>query len=278
MSGPSEWEVIALGAFAGFTIFLGLIYGLRRTGANSTRAFLSALAAGILLFLFFDVLKNATELINPLIPAQGGSDGTLAIVYIVVLLVGWSAGFLSLALFEWMYLDRFVSRRTSKASANGSPSFGFDLDPLAVSTMIAVGIGLHNFSEGLAIGTAYAGGLVAAGTVLVIGFAAHISTEGFGILGPGLIAGRSYSGARLLALGLIGGGPTFLGTIVGSVFYSDLLSILFYGLAAGAIVYVILEMVRPVLARPTRSLAWIGVVVGFILGFATDAIVTFAGA
>lgn len=278
MSGPTEWQILGLGAFAGFTIFLGLIYGLRRDSSSATRAFLSALAAGILFFLFFDVLKNANELINPLIPAQGGADGPLAVEYVVVLLAGWSAGFLSLGLFERAYLAR-LSRTPRHAPTSSEPrSTGFDLDPLAVSTMIAVGIGLHNFSEGLAIGTAYAGGAVAAGAVLVIGFAAHNSTEGFGILGPGLIAARRYSGARLLALGLVGGGPTFLGTVVGSVFYSDGLSILFYGLAAGAIIYVVLEMIRPMMARETRSFAWMGVVVGFILGVATDAIVTFGGA
>jgi zinc transporter, ZIP family len=278
MSGPTEWQILGLGAFAGFTIFLGLVYGLRRNSSNTTRAFLSALAAGILLFLFFDVLKNANELINPLIPAQGGSNGLLAVVYILVLLVGWSVGFLSLGLFERVYLARLRRTATPSPIPSERKPTGFDLDPLAVSTMIAVGIGLHNFSEGLAIGTAYAGGAVAAGAVLVIGFAAHNSTEGFGILGPGLIAARRYSGARLFVLGLVGGGPTFLGTMVGSVFYSDALSILFYGLAAGAIIYVVLEMIRPMMARETRSFAWVGVVVGFILGVATDAIVTFGGA
>lgn len=278
MSGPTEWQIWGLGAFAGFTIFLGMVYGLRRSSSNSTRAFLSALAAGILLFLFFDVLKNANELITPLIPAQGGANGLLAVEYVVVLLVGWSAGFLSLGVFERAYLARLRRASSSAPTSSERTANGFDLDPLAVSTMIAVGIGLHNFSEGLAIGTAYAGGAVAAGAVLVIGFAAHNSTEGFGILGPGLLAGRRYSSTRLLVLGLVGGGPTFLGTVLGGVFYSDALSILFYGLAAGAIIYVVLEMIRPMMARETRSFAWMGVVVGFILGVATDAIVTFGGA
>jgi zinc transporter, ZIP family len=278
VTGPSEWQVLALGAFAGFTIFLGLAFGLRRGASGGTRAFLSALAGGILLFLFYDVLKNANEIINPLIPAQGGSNGTLALAYVVVLLVGWSVGFLSLAVFERAYYGRLAHRSPSSPDG-GDPGKGrFEVDPLAISMMIAIGIGLHNFSEGLAIGTAYAGGAVAAGTVLVVGFAAHNSTEGFGILGPGLMAARRYSGRRLIALGLVGGGPTFLGTMVGSVVYSDPLSVLFYGLAAGAIIYVVLEMVRPMMVLATRSYAWIGVVIGFILGFATDVIVTFGGA
>lgn len=279
VTGLSEAQILALGAFAGFTIFLGLAFGLRRSSSAGARAFLSALAGGILLFLFYDVLKNANEIINPLIPAQGGSNGPLALAYIAILLVGWSVGFLSLAGFERAYYARLA--RASPTSVSSSPTTGdvarHGIDPLAISMMIAIGIGLHNFSEGLAIGTAYAGGAVAAGTVLVIGFAAHNSTEGFGILGPGMLAARSYSGRRLLVLGLVGGGPTFLGTMAGSLVYSAPLSILFYGMAAGAIVYVVLEMVRPMMVLATRSYAWIGVVLGFILGFATDAIVTFGG-
>ncbi len=277
MSGPTEAQVLALGAFAGFTIFLGLLYGLRRTASPKARAFLSALAAGILLFLFYDVLNNATGLIDPLVPAHGGANGTLALVYVGLLLFGWSFGFLSLGAFERAYLRRRAAREGGVRVLEG-PSRPFPLDPMAVSTLIALGIGLHNFSEGLAIGTAYAGGAVAVGTVLVVGFAAHNSTEGFGILGPGLLADRRYSARRLVALGLVGGGPTFLGTLVGSVLYSVPLSILFYGLAAGAIVYVVLEMLRPVMARETREVAGLGIVVGFVLGFVTDVVVTFGGA
>ncbi|MCI4318872.1 MAG: zinc permease [Thermoplasmata archaeon] len=278
MAGPAEWQILGLGAFAGFTIFLGLVFGLRRQFSPATRVFLSALAAGILLFLFYDVLKNANEIITPLVPTHGGGNGPLAVAYIAILLVGWSAGFLSLGLFERLYMARLHRRPLAVGAALHAGPDAFEIDPLAVSVMIAVGIGLHNFSEGLAIGTAYAGGAVAAGSVLVIGFAAHNSTEGFGILGPGLVAARPYSARRLLALGVVGGSPTFLGTLVGSVFYSGLLSVLFYGLAAGAIVYVVLEMIRPMMMRETRSFAWFGVVFGFILGFVTDAIVTFGGA
>ena len=277
MAGPNEWQILGLGAFVGLTIFLGLLVGFKRTLSNGFRAFLSALAAGILLFLFFDVLKNANEKIVAQIPAQGGGSGTLAVAYTAVLLVGWSVGFLSLAAFEKAYIAR-LKRATFRKEGDAGAGGAFVLDAITISTMIAVGIGLHNFSEGLAIGTAYAGGAIAAGTVLVIGFAMHNATEGFGILGPGLLAGRQYSTRRLFLLGLVGGGPTFLGTIVGSVAYSDPLSILFFGLAAGAIVYVVLEMVRPMMAPATKSAVWWGVVLGFMLGIVTDAIVSFGGA
>lgn len=275
-TGPAEWQILALGAFAGLTIFLGLLLGRQGSLSARARAFLSALAAGILLFLFFDVLKNANERIAAEIPAQGGGNGTLAVLYLVVLLAGWAIGFLSLAAFERLYIAHLRRGHGSPAVAPGAGA-SLALDALTISTMIAIGIGLHNFSEGLAIGTAYAGGAIAAGTVLVVGFATHNATEGFGILGPGLLAGRRYSWRRLGALGLVGGGPTFLGTVVGGVFYSDALSILFFGLAAGAIVYVVLEMVRPLLAPDTRPAAWAGIVLGFALGLITDAIVSFGG-
>ena len=279
MTGISELDVLGLGAFAGLTIFLGLAIGLHRSLSVRLRAFLSALASGILLFLFFDVLNNADAMIGPLIPAQGtaGANGTLAVAYIAVLLGGWTVGFLSLAAFEHVYTRRLLADREVGASVAVPSAAAAALDPLAVSTMIAIGVGLHNFSEGLAIGASFTAGAIAAGTVLAIGFAAHNSTEGFGILGPGILTGRRYSPMRLAALGAIGGGPTFLGTLVGSVFFSSALSILFFGLAAGAIIYVVLQMVRPMMTPTTRTVAWFGVVVGFILGFATDAIVAFGG-
>lgn len=275
---PSEWQILGLGAFAGLTIFLGLAVGLRRTLSPAVRAFLSAFAAGILLFLFFDVLQNANAGIEAQIPAQGGGDGTLAVAYLAILLVGWSVGFLSLGAFEKLYVRRLRSAPGAAPAPAAGGGASFAIDALAVSTMIAIGIGCHNFSEGLAIGTAYAGGAITAGTVLAIGFATHNATEGFGILGPGLLAGRRYSVRRLGALGLVGGGPTLLGTVVGSVFYSEPLSILFYGLAAGAIIYVVLEMIRPMMGAATRTAAWFGIVFGFILGVVTDALVSFGGA
>ncbi|MDE1821095.1 MAG: ZIP family metal transporter [Euryarchaeota archaeon] len=283
MTGPTEWQILGLGAFAGFTIFLGLLVALGRNLSRGARAFLSALAAGILLFLFFDVLNNAHEMVVAQIPAQGGGNGSLALAYVVVLLVGWTAGFLSLGAFEKIYVKHTASKsqaaeETVEAAVEGRAPPPFTMDALTVSTMIAIGIGLHNFSEGLAIGTAYAGGALAAGTVLVIGFASHNATEGFGILGPGLLSGKRYSPRRLISLGLVGGGPTFLGTVVGSLVYSSSLSILFFGLAAGAIIYVVLEMVRPMMAPATKSWVWFGIVLGFILGIATDTIVSFGGA
>jgi zinc transporter, ZIP family len=245
----------------------------RFTGfADRTRAILAAIAVGILLFLFVDVLINAHTLVLGPLP----SNPDLTIEYAAVLGLGFAAGVLLLVAFERAFSDRL--RRHAEAKGTAAPGEHAPIDPLQLSTLIAVGIGLHNFSEGLAIGTAYAQGVLALVTVLVIGFALHNATEGFGILGPGMMAGRTYSWRRILALGLIAGGPTFLGTAIGSFFTADVVSILFYALAAGAILYVVLQMSRPMLAPATRTVVMVAIVAGFLLGYTTDVIVTLGGA
>lgn len=272
MSGPSEWQILGLGAFAGLTIFLGMPIARAQGVSNRTRAALAALAVGILLFLFVDVLANAHGLIVDALGTLTGPEDRNGAIDLGVLLIGFSAGVFSL-----LYFERLFTRKVQSVPADPSGSVGVSLSPLHLSSVIAVGIGLHNLSEGLAIGTSYAAGLPLA-VVLVIGFAVHNSTEGFGILAPGMMAGSRYSYRRLLALGLIGGGPTFIGTVVGSFFTSDVVSVLFYGLAAGAILFVVLQMSRPMLAPATREVVIVFVVFGFILGLVTDFLVTLGGA
>jgi zinc transporter, ZIP family len=269
---PTELQILALGAFAGLTIFLGLPIARARGISDRTRAALAALAVGILLFLFVDVLANAHAIVIAQVGSGSYAQAVTAGESVAVLLLGFSVGVVSLLLGE-----RLFSRYLRKTDAPGASASSEGLQPVHLSTVIAIGIGLHNLSEGLAIGAAYQAGLPLA-IVLIIGFAAHNSTEGFGILAPGMMAGSRYSVRRLLALGLIGGGPTFLGTLIGSVFAFDLLSVLFYGLAAGAILYVVLQMARPMLVPATKEVVVVFVVVGFALGVLTDFIVTLGGA
>ena len=139
-----------------------------------------------------------------------------------------------------------------------------------MALMIAVGIGLHNFGEGLAIGGSAARGEISLATLLVIGFALHNATEGFGIVAP--LAGGPVrpSWAFLGAMGAIGGGPTVVGTIVGQAVVNTTLSVAFLGLAAGSILYVVIELLGVNRAFGLKVLASAGVLVGLLLGFGTD--------
>ena len=153
-----------------------------------------------------------------------------------------------------------------------------------LALLIAVGIGLHNFAEGLAIGQSAARNEIGLATLLVIGFGLHNATEGFGIVAP-LTANRGEDSTHerpswrfLLALGAIGGGPTFLGTAVGHNFTSEPISVLFLTLAAGSIIFVVIQLLGIAAKARRPDLVAYGLLIGMIAGFVTDAIVTAAGA
>jgi ZIP family zinc transporter len=144
--------------------------------------------------------------------------------------------------------------------------------------MVAVGIGLHNFAEGLAIGNSAASGEIALAVLLIIGFGLHNATEGFGIVAPLAVAGSRPSWGYLGVLGLIGGGPTFVGTLIGQRFTNDTVSIAFLALAAGSILYVVIELLAVGRRMAAKEITTWGLLIGLMAGFATDAIVTAGGA
>jgi ZIP family zinc transporter len=147
-----------------------------------------------------------------------------------------------------------------------------------LALLIATGIGFHNFSEGLAIGQSAASGALQLAIVLIIGFGLHNMTEGFGIAGPITGQGQTVSWKFMALLGLIGGGPTFLGTVVGIVSQATPIFIFCLTLAAGAIIYVVAELLGVAKRyRMPEIVAW-GLFLGFLLGYITDLIVTYAGA
>ncbi|GHO89644.1 ZIP family metal transporter [Dictyobacter formicarum] len=157
-----------------------------------------------------------------------------------------------------------------------APAPSRDLAPRTLALIIAIGIGFHNFSEGLAIGQSAAAGALQLATILIIGFGLHNMTEGFGIAGP--LTGQRVSWKFVALIGLIGGGPTFLGTIFGIAFHSTEVFIFCLALAAGAIIYVVAELLG--VAKKVRApeiVMW-GLLLGFFLGYLTDLIVTYAGA
>jgi ZIP family zinc transporter len=152
-----------------------------------------------------------------------------------------------------------------------------------LSLLIAVGIGLHNFAEGLAIGQSAASDEISLALMLVIGFGLHNATEGFGIVAP--LAGEIDADGRairpswgfLLTMAAIAGGPTLVGTIVGHGFTNESVSVVFLTLAAGSILYVVTQLLNVASkARQPKLLAY-GLLIGLLAGFLTDAIVTAAG-
>jgi ZIP family zinc transporter len=146
---------------------------------------------------------------------------------------------------------------------------------LSLGMMIALAIGLHNFSEGLAIGVSARAGAVGLAGTLIIGFALHNATEGFGIVGP--LGDVRPSWSWLALAGLIGGGPTFLGTLVGYHVTSEPLEIAFYALAAGAILYVVGQIWGSASRRFSTQFVLAGLVIGFTLGLLSDLVITAGG-
>ncbi len=275
----SSTNVVVLGLIAGVTIFLGLPLGRIRAALPRTRVWLNALATGILLFLLWDVLTHAWEPVDKALSDRdlAGITGT-AIVFAVGLVVG---------LLGLVYFDRWVASRGGAAARPNGPGAATALElpttghvsaARTLSLMIAVGIGLHNFAEGLAIGNSAASGATDLAILLVVGFAIHNGTEGFGIVAPMAAESERPSWGYLGLLGLIGGGPTFIGTLVGQQFSNDLVSIAFLTLAAGSILYVVIELLAVARRQKMKVITTWGVLLGLFLGFATDAVVTLAGA
>lgn len=286
-------ETLLLGFIAGATILLGLPVGRLQRPAATLRAVLNALAIGILLFLVWDVLTAAWEPIDSALGDVHDHKGGLAAVfgYGALFAAGITIGLGTLVAYE-MWMSR--SRASAAPTARPGPGALSQAEAMSwrasawsparrLALMIATGIGLHNFAEGLAIGQSAASGELALATLLVIGFGLHNATEGFGIVAP-LAGGRNGDAdARpgwgfLLALGLIGGGPTFIGTAVGHAFTSEPVSVVFLTLAAGSILYVVIQLLGVAAKARRPDLLAAGLTLGLLAGFATDAIVTAAGA
>jgi ZIP family zinc transporter len=274
-------HILLLGAIAGATIFLGLPVGRLRVGP-AARAALSALATGILLFLLWDVLSQAVDPIEAALQVRHwGRFSWLSALGVG----GFALGLMGLVHYsEWMK-GRSRRRATTLVGPGAAAIDEFvsrtrldDLTPgKQLALLIAIGIGVHNFGEGLAIGQAASAGEISLAVTLIIGFGLHNTTEGFGICGPISGEGTRPSWGFLALMGLIGGGPTFLGTVLGQAWSSEAMSVVFFAVAAGSILFVVQELfaVNRTYGH-TLLVTWL-VLAGIVLGFATDFVVTAAG-
>ncbi len=278
----STSQILLLGAIAGATIFLGLPIGRMQNLGPATRAALSALATGILVFLLWDVLTGAVEPIESALTAHDwGRFAWLAALG----LGGFALGMMSLVYYsEWMK-NRGKRRASSLVGPGAAALDEFEhrgwIDGLTpgeqLALLIAIGIGVHNFGEGLAIGQAATAGEISLAVTLIIGFGLHNATEGFGICGPMSGEGTRPTWRYLVLLGVIGGLPTFLGTALGQAWSSEAVSVVFFAVAAGSILYVVQELFAVNRSYGhTKLVTWL-VLAGIALGFATDFIVTAAG-
>jgi len=260
---PFGWTVL-LGAIAGFTIFLGLPIARMRNISPRTIGALNALAIGILVFLVVEIAGNATTpLMRALESWHAGAPFHQAALLSIAYVGGLFAGLVG--------LGTLATRLTKRAASEVH-------DPFLLASIIAIGIGAHNFAEGLAIGASAAAGATAIAIGLIVGFSLHNATEGFGIAAP--LAGRDIRPRRrqLLLAGIVAGGPTFLGTIIGYAFHSPVLSVLFLATAIGALVYVIGEL-WTVLRRSLGMTALMTSMLacGFFIALATEIVVDLNG-
>jgi zinc transporter, ZIP family len=277
----STAQTLLLGGIAGFTILLGLPVGRLPNSDPRIRAALCSVATGVLVFLLWDVLVHGVEPVEEslLDAVDGGSWGRFAGLALL-LGGGLIAGLMSLTYYgRWMR-----SRRRSPLVGPGAAAVDeFDerarsrvatLSPASrLALLIATGIGLHNFGEGLAIGQSSAAGELSLAVALIVGFGLHNATEGFGIVGPMAADAERPSWRFLALLGLIGGGPTFLGTLLGQAWVNDALSVAFFAVAAGSILYVVQELFHVNRRFDSPVLTTWMVLLGLFLGYATDFVV-----
>ena len=242
-----------IGLYVGvIPVLLGVAWfpALKRAGAR-TFIFLMALTVGLLIFLGIDATSEALEVAGDV----GGPFQGIALVGIGIVVT-------------FMLLDAITRWQTGIGRSETAQR-------LALATMIAVGIGLHNLGEGLAIGASFAVGAAALGTFLVIGFIIQNITEGLGIIAP--IVKDKPSIRRLVAMGLIGGGPAIIGAWAGGLTYSQPLAVLFLAVGAGAVFEVAYEVFkliqRSVVKHPMPLTVFTGVTAGMLMLYVTGVLI-----
>jgi len=233
-----------IGTYVGIIpVMIGLLWlpFIRRISKQKYHFFL-ALTAGLLLFLGIDSVEEALEVSNESL--AGSFNGVLLVATVLIL------SFLGLYYIGEKLVSRAKSSRITK--------------PVAIALMISIGIGLHNFGEGLAIGSAVGLGSIAFSTFLIIGFALHNTTEGIAIASP-LSREKKVIG-KLVAMGLIAGAPAIFGAWIGGFVYSPFTSVVFLSIGAGAIFQVIITILKWIREEGDKNLSSAAVVSGFAIG------------
>ena len=243
-----------IGVYVGvIPVVIGLLwYPFIARLSDRAMDFLMALTVGLLAFLLIDGGSEGLEAAN-LLP-----ESFQGVVLFATAAIG--AYLLLEAIGAWL-----KGRKRTAGDGTGDGTGGWVL-----AVLIAVGIGLHNFGEGLAIGSAFALGEAALGTLLIVGFTLHNTTEGLAIIAPLARAKQRVSVADLVKLGLIGGVPTIAGAWLGGFIYSPVWAVVFLGIGVGAIAQVIGQIVRHMARQESvgRMLATAPVLAGLFAGFA----------
>ncbi len=247
------WSFTLIGLYVGvIPVFLGMCWlpALRELGARWFM-FLMAITAGLLIYLGIDATREGLEIASNL----GGPFQGVGLIGI-----GLVATF--------MLLDAIARRQSGAGGSEEAQRF-------ALAFLIALGIGLHNLGEGLAIGASYSVGAAALGTFLVIGFIIQNITEGLGIVAPILKDKASLSSLALM--GLLGGGPAIVGGWIGGLSYSKPLAVVFLAVGAGAVFEVAYEIAKLIqkdtARRPSSLMIFAGVTVGMLALYVTGLLI-----
>jgi zinc transporter, ZIP family len=275
---------VLLGGLAGFTIYLSLPFGRLQTLSDRAKVGLAMFSVGVLVFLLVDVFEHALGMVEEAVEGFADDEASLgkALGFTLLLGGGFAAGSAGLAMIE----RRVRSSQQPPMAGGSADAMTVDQADMFSATQartyalrtgmtIAAAIGLHNFAEGLAIGVSASAGEIGLATVLIVGFALHNATEGFGIVGP--LGNVTPSWRWLFVAGIIGGGPVFVGAMVGYNVTSEPLELAFYGLAGGAILYVIGEVWNGMRRFGHREFGLWLLSLGFMAGLVTDMVVAYGG-